>query len=39
MRIFEAIASRDGELAALLLSRATDAALKAIDLSVLTSSG
>ncbi|MCP9955574.1 GntR family transcriptional regulator [Actinomadura madurae] len=39
VRIFEAIASRDGELAALLLSRATDAALKAIDLSVLTSSG
>ncbi|MFT4009657.1 MAG: GntR family transcriptional regulator [Nocardioidaceae bacterium] len=36
-RILEAIESRDGELAAMLLSRATDAALAAIDLSGLGS--
>ena len=36
LRIFDAIASRDGELAAMLLARATDAALAAIDLSALT---
>ncbi|MFL6118326.1 GntR family transcriptional regulator [Actinophytocola sp.] len=36
-RILDAIAARDGELSAMLLSRATDAALSAIDLSALTS--
>ncbi|MFT4083481.1 MAG: GntR family transcriptional regulator [Nocardioides sp.] len=36
-RILEAIEHRDGELAALLFSRATDAALAAIDLSELSS--
>jgi DNA-binding GntR family transcriptional regulator len=36
-RILDAIAARDGELSAMLLSRATDAALAAIDLSALTS--
>ncbi|MEV6344240.1 GntR family transcriptional regulator [Actinoplanes sp. NPDC051851] len=36
VRIMDAIASRDGELASILLSRATDAALSAIDLSALT---
>ncbi|WP_432825890.1 GntR family transcriptional regulator [Dactylosporangium sp. CA-092794] len=35
-RIFEAIEARDGELTAMLLSRATDAALRAIDMSLLT---
>jgi DNA-binding GntR family transcriptional regulator len=37
-RIFEAIENRDGELTAMLLSRATDAALAAIDLTALTES-
>ncbi|GHF35179.1 DNA-binding GntR family transcriptional regulator [Amycolatopsis bartoniae] len=35
VRIMDAIAARDGDLTALLLSRATDAALAAIDLSAL----
>ena len=38
IRILEAIEARDGELTAMLLSRATDAALAAIDLSALTPS-
>lgn len=36
VRIFDAIEARDGELTAMLLSRATDAALRAIDMSLLT---
>lgn len=39
VRILDAIESRDGELTSMLLSRATDAALAAIDLSALTPEG
>jgi DNA-binding GntR family transcriptional regulator len=38
VRILDAITARDGELTAMLLSRATDAALAAIDVSALASS-
>ncbi|MFT4210510.1 MAG: GntR family transcriptional regulator [Microbacterium sp.] len=36
VRIYEAVAARDGELASMLLARATDAALAAIDLEALS---